>query len=59
MIAPCLNCQERHFKCHSACDKYAAFSSQQKRIYAEREATARTSEFYKAVSTRLANRNYV
>lgn len=22
---PCLNCAERHLKCHATCDKYAAF----------------------------------
>ena len=23
--SPCKDCQERHFKCHGECDKYAAF----------------------------------
>lgn len=25
MKAPCLNCSERHFRCHGECEKYAAF----------------------------------
>ena len=25
MIAPCKNCKERHFLCHSKCQKYLAY----------------------------------
>lgn len=26
MKVPCLNCPDRHFRCHGECDKYAEFN---------------------------------
>ena len=36
MKAPCMECKERHFKCHSECEKYIEFTEYNKKIYENR-----------------------
>lgn len=35
MLAPCKDCKNRHPKCHSECDKYAAFKKRLEDIHKE------------------------
>lgn len=59
MQAPCHKCTQRHFKCHSDCEKYLEFSKQQHEISSNRREARERENFYEAVFTRLANKNYV
>ena len=36
MKAPCLDCEERHFKCHSDCEKYIEYVKHNTKIYENR-----------------------
>lgn len=45
MKAPCLNCTERHFRCHGECEKYAAFDRQNKMKNAARRAAVEVRSF--------------
>lgn len=36
MKAPCLDCMERHFKCHSECEKYIEYVKHNTKIYENR-----------------------
>lgn len=31
-VAPCKNCEDRKFNCHSKCERYLAFAEYRKRI---------------------------
>ena len=41
--SPCLNCELRHFNCHSECKKYKAFRNEIKRI---KKATLLGKRYY-------------
>ena len=41
-MCPCKDCTERHFKCHSECGKYKAFTDELEQI---RENRRRDAEF--------------
>lgn len=49
--APCMNCTERKFKCHSTCEKYKAFR-------AEREKKNKGKYLDQSLRSYEINRNY-
>ena len=47
MIKSCKNCSERHFKCHSACEKYLSEKAELEKLSALiREVEAEENFFY-------------
>lgn len=54
---PCLNCAERHLKCHSTCDKYAEFRAGVDKTNAARKEFIDYCSFRKEERIRL--RKYI
>lgn len=45
MNAPCKNCSDRHYKCHSECEKYIAYNSEREKIRAKKKANVQNNDF--------------
>ena len=37
MRSPCKNCSERHYACHSSCERYIAFTEWNRKVYKKRK----------------------
>ena len=46
MDAPCLKCEERSFGCHSKCEKYQKYHSQQIKISRERRKSTALNNLF-------------
>jgi len=44
MSAPCYNCPDRHYKCHSSCEKYAEYTALRERIREEQRQQSAINE---------------
>lgn len=45
MKSPCLDCPDRHLRCHSSCGDYAAFREQRDNINAARAALGEMADY--------------
>lgn len=50
---PCKDCPDRHYKCHSECEKYAEYDRINKEIREEKKKLAEQKEFDKSVASKL------
>ena len=48
---PCKNCSDRHFKCHSNCDRYDDFRNERNNINSIIKADKNARNFYYSVAT--------
>ena len=53
MKAPCKDCPDRHYKCHSECDKYQAFDAYRKELNRKRLERSKEVEALLATSARV------
>lgn len=50
--APCLGCNERQLGCHSYCDKYIKFKSENEKFRAEKMRTIKENEIINDIEKR-------
>ena len=53
MFSPCKNCPDRHYKCHSECEKYIKFLAENEK---RKQAVRLENDLYNADIERLKKR---
>lgn len=56
MKAPCKDCTDRHYKCHSTCENYIQFKKESDRIRDKRGETRELEYGFKLIETRRLKR---
>ena len=56
MLAPCKDCEKRHYNCHSECEDYKVFDEKRKFIRAERIKESEVIDGYLAIRNTVKRR---